>query len=84
STVSRRLDPRTVALTFQTVPGGLSVTVNGTSARSAFTRQVIVGSSNTVSALTPQTKGTKTYRFASWSDGGGQTHTITAPAAATT
>jgi len=43
-----------------------------------------VGSTNTVSAITPQTKGKQTYSFVSWSDGGAQTHPITAPAAATT
>ena len=31
STVTRRLDPRMVTLTFQTVPGGLSLIVGGTS-----------------------------------------------------
>jgi glucose/arabinose dehydrogenase len=84
STVTRRLDPRMVALTFQTVPGGLSLTVGGTSSKSAFTRNVIVGSSNTVSAISPQAKGKQQYTFASWSDGGAQTHTIVAPAAPTT
>jgi glucose/arabinose dehydrogenase len=84
STVTRRLDPQTVTLTFQTVPGGLSLVVGGTSAKSAFTRTVIVGSTNTVSALSPQAKGNKQYRFVSWSDGGAQSHTIVAPAAATT
>ena len=39
-----RLDPKTVALTFQTTPGGLSLVVNGTTSKSAFTRTVIVGS----------------------------------------
>jgi hypothetical protein len=79
-----RLDPRTVALTFQTNPGGLSLVVNGVSAKAAFTRTVIVGSTNTIIATTPQGKGSKTYAFTSWSDGGAQTHSITAPAAATT
>jgi hypothetical protein len=37
-----------------------------------------------VSAISPQTKGKKNYLFVSWSDGGAQTHTITAPAAPTT
>ena len=82
STVTRRLDPRMVTLTFQTVPGGLSLTVGNTSAKSAFTRTVIVGSSNTVSAVSPQAKGKQQYSFVSWSDGGAQTHTIVAPAAA--
>ena len=50
-----------VTLTFQTVPGGLNLIVGGTSAKSAFTRNVIVGSSNTVSAVSPQAKGSKQY-----------------------
>ena len=84
ATRTLRLDPRTVVLTFQTTPGGLSLTVNATSTKSSFSRTVIVGSTNTVSANSPQTKGNKTYRFQSWSDGGAQTHTITAPPTATT
>ena len=83
-TESIRLDPRTVALSFQTTPGGLQLAVNGATATATFTRTVIIGSSNTVSAISPQTKGKKTYSFSSWSDGGAQTHVITAPAAATT
>ena len=84
STVTRRLDPRMVALTFQTVPGGLSLIVGGTSSKSSFTRNVIVGSSNTVSAISPQAKGKQQYVFVSWSDGGAQSHTIVAPAGSTT
>jgi PKD repeat protein len=83
-TVTRRLDPRTVTLTFQTNPGGLSLTFNGAAATASFTRTVIVGSQNTVSAVSPQRKGNKTYTFSSWSDGGAQTHTIVAPATAAT
>jgi glucose/arabinose dehydrogenase len=79
-----RLDPKTVQLTFQTNPGGLQLAVNGTAAKAPITRTVIAGSSNTVSAVTPQRKGSKTYTFASWSDGGAQTHTITAPTTSTT
>src|SRR3712207_6964394 len=45
-----------------------------------FRSTVIVGSSNGVSAPGPQTLGGTSYGFASWSDGGAQTHTITAPA----
>jgi PKD repeat protein len=83
-TESIRLDPRTVVLSFQTTPGGLQLAVNGATATATFTRTVIIGSTNTVSAISPQTKGKKTYTFNSWSDGGAQTHVITAPAAATT
>jgi PKD repeat protein/glucose/arabinose dehydrogenase len=83
-TESIRLDPRTVVLSFQTTPGGLQLAFNGATATATFTRTVIIGSENTVSAISPQTKGKKTYSFTSWSDGGAQTHVITAPAAATT
>jgi glucose/arabinose dehydrogenase len=84
SSVSRQLDPRTVTLTFQTNPGGLRLAVNGTEGAATFTRTVIVGSTNTISAVSPQTKGKQTYLFSSWSDGGTQTHPITAPATAAT
>ncbi len=84
TTTAVRLDPKTVQLTFQTNPGGLQLAVNGTAAKAPITRTVIVGSSNTVSAVTPQRKGSKTYTFTSWSDGGAQTHTITAPTTSTT
>ena len=83
-TESIRLDPRTVVLTFQTNPGGLRLAVNGTEGTATFTRTVIVGSSNTISAVSPQTKGKQTYQFSSWSDGGAQAHPITAPATAAT
>ena len=77
-----RLDPRTVTLTFQTNPGGLKLTFNGAQATATFTRTVIVGSRNSLGAITPQTKGGQTYTFSSWSDGGAQTHDIIAPATA--
>jgi hypothetical protein len=83
-TVSRRLDPRTVTLTFQSTPGGLRLTVNGAGGTATFARTVIVGSSNSISAVTPQNKGGQSYVFQSWSDGGAATHNIVAPATATT
>jgi glucose/arabinose dehydrogenase/PKD repeat protein len=83
-TVTRRLDPRTVVLTFQTTPGGLQLAVNGTTATASFTRTVIVGSTNGITAPSPQTKAGKSYNFQSWSDGGARSHTIVAPATATT
>ena len=82
--VTRRLDPRTVVLTFQTSPGGLQLTVGSTTSVATFSRTVIVGSTNSISAPSPQTKSRKTYVFSSWSDGGAATHNIVAPATATT
>jgi glucose/arabinose dehydrogenase len=85
-TKSVRLDPQTVVLTFATSPSsGLQLVVNGSQPQVApFTRTVIVGSTNSISAVAPQTVKGQTYQFSSWSDGGEQTHTITAPAVATT
>ena len=79
-----RLDPRTVVLTFQTTPGGLRLTVGPTTSTATFSRTVIVGSRNTISAPSPQRKGQKNYNFVSWSDNGAQTQDIIAPASATT
>ena len=84
NTKTLRLDPKTVQLTFQTSPGGLTVAFNNAQYKGPVTRTVIIGSTNTVSAISPQRKGSKTYTFQSWSDGGDQTRTITAPASATT
>jgi glucose/arabinose dehydrogenase len=83
-TVTRRLDPQTVTLSFQTNPGGLQLTVGPTTSTATFTRTVIVGSRNSISAPSPQIKGKKNLIFASWSDGGAQAHDIIAPATATT
>ncbi|HET9674929.1 MAG TPA: LamG-like jellyroll fold domain-containing protein [Gaiellaceae bacterium] len=79
-----RLDPRTVNLTFASSPSGLQLTVGPTTAVAPFTRTVIVGSSNSVSAPTPQTLSGTSYGFASWSDGGAQSHNVVAPATQTT
>ena len=77
---SRLLNPQTVILTFKSKPGSFNITVGGTTGVTTFTRTVIVGSRNTISAPSPQIKGNGTYIFSSWSDGGAQTHDIFAPA----
>ena len=83
-TTSVRLHPRTVSLTFQSSPPGLQLAVGSAGQATPFTRTVIVGSNNSVSAPSPQTLGGTSYAFSSWSDGGAQTHNIMAPATATT
>jgi hypothetical protein len=84
TTVKRRLDPRTVDLTFETNPAGLQLGVNTDAVTGPTTRTVIVGSSNSLTATSPQPLGATAYAFSSWSDGGAATHTITAPATAAT
>jgi glucose/arabinose dehydrogenase/PKD repeat protein len=82
-TASVTLQPQTVDLTFTTSPSGLQLVLNGGSAATPFTRTVIAGSTNTISAPSPQTLNGNTYGFASWSDGGAQTHVIVASSATT-
>jgi uncharacterized repeat protein (TIGR01451 family) len=82
-TKTLQLDPRTVALSFQSSPPGLQLTVGGSSSTAPFTRTVIEGSNNSISAPTPQTLGGTNYGWVSWSDGGAQSHNIVAGAAAT-
>jgi glucose/arabinose dehydrogenase/PKD repeat protein len=87
STASVRLDPKTVVLTFKTNPGGLvlsDLVVNEAPRTTPFSVTVVVGSANSVSAPSPQQFNKSTYNFTSWSDGGPQSHTITAPAVNTT
>lgn len=80
-----RLDPRTVTLTFTSSPSGARLVVGSVEQVAPFTRTVIVGSSNSVSAPSPQnlTLGLR-FRFARWSDGGAQSHNVTAPVSPTT
>jgi uncharacterized repeat protein (TIGR01451 family) len=82
-TKTLQLDPRTVVLSFQSSPSGLQLTVGGTSSTTPFTRTVIEGSTNGISAPSPQTLGGTSYGWVSWSDGGAQSHNIVADAAAT-
>lgn len=84
ATTVRRIDPRTVTLTFAGNPSGAQIAVGGTVGATPFTRTVIQGSENTISGVTPQTLGGVPYVFSAWSDGGAQTHVITAPATART
>jgi PKD repeat protein len=77
---STRLDPRTVQITVASDPPGLKLTWFNQSATAPSTQTVIVGSANTISAPSPQGNSLLKYCFQSWSDGGAQSHTITAPA----
>ena len=78
------LYPQTVDLTFASSPAGLRIGVGSEEATAPFTRTVIVGSNNSVSAPAPQSIGGTWYAFDSWSDGGAASHTIAAPATPTT
>jgi Arylsulfotransferase (ASST)/Divergent InlB B-repeat domain/Ser-Thr-rich glycosyl-phosphatidyl-inositol-anchored membrane family len=70
-----------VSVAIATVPGGLSVTVDGTnySAPAVFTWAS--GSAHTLVAQSPQTSADNhaRYSFTSWNDGGAQTNQIVTP-----
>jgi glucose/arabinose dehydrogenase len=67
NTASVRLLPRTTTLSFATDPPGLRLTFNGATFTAPFTRTVIVNSTNSFSAPTPQQlRGKQVFR--SWSD----------------
>ena len=77
------LQPKTVNLTFQSNPTALQLTAGPTTANALFTGTAIVN--QTIALIAPQQKYRgKNYVFVSWSDGGGQAHTIRAPSTATT
>jgi glucose/arabinose dehydrogenase len=77
--VVRRLDPKTVTLTFTSSPPGAKLTVNAKTVTAPFSVTVIQGSTNTVSAPSALVSGSATSGFTIWSDGGARTHAITAP-----
>lgn len=67
-----------VTLSFN--PRGRTLTFNGSSAVAPFTRTVIMGSTNSISAPSPQIAGNRTWTWLRWSDSGAQTHNIVASA----
>ncbi len=84
STTSVNLNPQSVGLTFESVPSGLTLSSGTLTQVTPFTQTVIVNSQNTIIAPTPQGLYPVIWEFASWSDGGAQSHTIVAPAAPVT
>ena len=77
---SVRLDPRTVAMSFGTVPTGLQINVGGRALVAPFGLEMIVNGRTTIGATSGQTLNAATYDFVSWSDGGAASHEITAAA----
>ena len=73
------LEPQTVDLTLKSKPGGLGLSINTFSGEAPFTRTVIVGSANSLSAGDETVNGIP-YTFSSWSDGGDAAHNLVAPA----
>ena len=70
--------PDKVDLTYDTVPSGLTVTIDGVSKQTPFVIDDLKGFQHTLGAPNQSSGGTA-YTFASWSDGGAQSHGIVVP-----
>ena len=71
--------PRKVNLSFNAAPSGLTLNLDGIAKTTPFVYDTLVGFNHTIEAPN-QTSGATSYTFASWSDGGAQTHTLVVPA----
>ncbi|MER6668684.1 PQQ-dependent sugar dehydrogenase [Amycolatopsis japonica] len=80
------LQPKTVSLNFASSPSQATLTVGGTQQRTPFSRTVIAGSTNSISADSPQKLPPLNlkYAFSGWAHGGARTQNIIAPGTSTT
>ncbi|WP_410590038.1 PQQ-dependent sugar dehydrogenase [Amycolatopsis sp. lyj-23] len=80
------LQPKTVTLNFTSNPSQATLTVGGTQQRTPFSRTVIAGSANSISADSPQNLPPLNlkYAFSSWAHGGARTQNVVAPATGAT
>lgn len=83
ATTSRRLDPEVVQVTLESDPPGLTLGLNSEALAAPFTRPVILGSTNSVTAPSGQALGGTSYEFVSWSDGGPASHDVAISATTT-
>jgi glucose/arabinose dehydrogenase/PKD repeat protein len=84
-TVTRDVVPNLTQVRVAANPAGigLRLSIDGTSNVAPWSKDSVVGFPRTIAAAT-QTIGGATWQFQSWSDGGSASHTVSAPAAATT
>ena len=83
STTSVIIYPQKVNLTFDAAPAGMTLYLDGIAHTAPFVYDTLIGFNHMIEAR-DQTIGNNTYTFASWSDGGAQTHTIVVPSTAQT
>ena len=83
STRSIIVTPQKVNLTFNSVPSGLTLYLDGIAHTTPFVYDTLIGFNHTIEARN-QSAGATAYTFASWSDSGAQVHSIVVPSAAQT
>lgn len=74
-----RIDPRTVVLTFNSNVSGTTIVFNDAALTAPYSRTVIAGSLNSLSAPANQTTDAGNLVFQSWSQGGAASQTFSAP-----
>jgi glucose/arabinose dehydrogenase/PKD repeat protein len=84
TTVSRRLDPKMVDLTFATEPTGLHLSVGGQTLTGPTTVRSWEGYAVGANAPDQTDTSGRFWAFGSWSDGGSRSHAITTPASPAT
>ena len=80
----RDILPRTSTVTLQTNPSGLQLRLDGQPVTAPYSFLGVVGILRSLEAVSPQTVGSTTYVFQSWSDVGAASHSISTPATDTT
>ncbi len=83
-TMTQQLQPNRVNATFESQPTGLELQVNGTTFAAPKPLVSWEGYKLALHAPSPQTLAGTTYEFASWSDGGAQSHDLSTGAQAGT
>ena len=84
-TTTRDLLPNVATMTVAANPpgAGIQLSIDQIAAVAPWLKSSVVGFTRTLTAPSPQTIGSTTWSFVSWSDGGAATHTIAAPASDT-
>src|SRR5262249_11840754 len=70
--------PRKVNLTFDTVPSGLTLYLDGIAKTTPFVYDTMIGFQHTIEARNQISNGLA-YTFSNWTDGGAQQHVIVVP-----
>ncbi len=71
--------PQTSQLTFETVPSGLQLALDGQPLNTPATLAAVVGMTRSITAPSPQSLSGTHYQFVVWSDGGATAHDISVP-----
>jgi glucose/arabinose dehydrogenase len=77
--VFRDISPRISTITLSSNPAGFQLMLDGQTVTTPFSVQSVVGTERVLGAVSTQMLGGVNYNFASWSDGGATTHTISTP-----